>query len=185
MEIKYKIAPEDITYYSKEAAKGTTSSTIQVFIICAVVLLFVFSDIILAMLSLQRADGSILITSVLPRSLIGLAIVGITYVTLITLSKRGARKLASSSGKNGLFCEHTITLDESGFTETTEVNRSFHAWESVEKITGTPSYLTIQIRLGAGYFIPKQAFSSIEQQRAFVAAVQKHLPTAPIGPGGS
>ena len=183
MEIKYEIVPEDITYYSKEAAAGTKLHSIRAFIFCAVVMLFIFSDIILAILSITKADGSVLITSVLPRALIGLTIMGISYVTLITISKREARKVATTSGKNGVFCEHTVTLDENGFTETTDVNRSFHAWEGVEKITGTPSYLTIHIRLGAGYFIPKRAFSSIEEQRAFVATVQKRLPpTAPIGP---
>lgn len=183
MEIKYEITADDILNYSREAAKGTTMQTIQVLLINAVFLLFVFSDIILAVLSINKADGSILITSVLPRSLVGMAILVIANVTFIAISRRAARKIANTSGKNGVFCEHMITLDENGFTETTDVNRCFHAWEGVEKITGTPNYLTIHIPLGMGYFIPKRAFSSIDEQHAFVAEVQKHLPSTATSSG--
>ncbi len=78
----------------------------------------------------------------------------------MAFSKRSARKVGSTTEKNGLFCEHSLLVDENGLTETTHVNRNFVSWEAVEKVSETANYVTIHIRLGSGYFIPKRAFSS-------------------------
>ena len=183
MEIKYEIVATDITKYSKEAAAGTTSLHIQVVILCSIVTLFMLSDMILAALSTIRNDGSINVVSynMLARLLISFAIMGISYLAVITLGRIAARRIeTTTTGKNGLFCEHTITLDDSGFTETTDVNKTFHSWEGVEKITETDSYVTIHIRLGAGYFIPKHAFSTENQIKTFVSTVTTHIEAASI-----
>ena len=185
MEIRYEIVPTDITYFSKEGAVGTSLHNIYTFILCCIVILFMMSDMPLAALSTITNDGSIVVNSLNmgPRLLICFAIFGISYFALITFSKFSVRKLAvNSTGKNGLFCEHTITLNEKGFIETTDVNNSFHSWECVEKITETKNYVTIYIRLGAGYFIPKRAFSGEEQIQAFVSDVNMYIETAGIPP---
>ncbi len=145
MEIKYEIVATDITNYSKENAVGTSSVTIQVIIMCSVITLFMLSDMILALLSTFKNDGSINVFSLnmLIRLLISFAILGISYLVVITFSKVVARRVTSTAGKNGLFCEHAIMLDENGFTKVTEVNRNFHSWEGVEKIAETNSYVTI------------------------------------------
>lgn len=184
MEIKYEIVPTDITYYSKEAAVGTSSYTIQVIILCSVIVLFMLSDMILAALSTIKNDGSITVFSynMLARLLISFAIMGISYLALITLSRVTARRVTSTAGKNGLFCEHTITLDEKGFTETTDVNRNFLSWVGVEKITETNNYVTIHARLTSAYFIPKRAFSGEGQIKAFVSNVSTYIETARIPP---
>jgi hypothetical protein len=185
MVIKYEIVPTDITYYSKEAAVGTGSYTFQVIYICTIGILFMISDLILALVSVIKNDGSIEVRSIhiLPRVIIYFAILGISYVALMTFSKVAARKAMNiSTGKNGLFCDHTITLDEKGFTETTDVNSNFLSWECVEKITETTNYVSIRIRLGSGYFIPKRAFSSADEIKVFVSTVSTYIENAQIPP---
>lgn len=73
-------------------------------------------------------------------------------------------------------------FDENGLTETTHVNRIFISWDAVEKVSETANYLTIHIRLGSGYFIPKRAFSSPDDIGVFVDAVETHILTANIPP---
>jgi len=182
MEIKYEIVATDITYYSKEAAVGTRFYTIQVVILCSVTILFMLSDMILAAVSTITNDGSINVRSLnmLPRLLISFVILGIMYFGLITFSKFAVRKAHTVAGKNGLFCEHTITLKEDGFTETTEVNRNFHSWEGVEKITETKNYVAIHIRLGSVYFIPKRAFSGEDQIEAFISTISTNIEIAGV-----
>jgi hypothetical protein len=185
MEIEYEIVPTDITYYSKEAAVGTSTYYFQVIYICTIGILFMISDLILALVAVIKNDGSIEVQSIhiLPRLIIYFAILGISYVALMTFSKAMARKAMNiSTGKNGLFCEHTITLDEKGFNETTEVNRNFLSWECVDKITETKNYVSLRVRLGSSYFIPKRAFSSADEIKAFVSTASKYIEAAQIPP---
>ncbi len=185
MEITYEIIPEDITYYSKEAVKGTSTYTFNVIFMSVLVVLFMLSDMLLAVVAVFKNDGSIKIDSIniLPRLLIALVILTIYHMALMTLSKRAARKAASNvTGKNGVFCEHTIKLTSDGFTETTHVNQNFASWEGVEKITETPNYVAITYRLGSSHFIPKRAFANAADIKAFVDTAQTYLDEANIPP---
>lgn len=185
MEIKYEIVPTDIAHFSKEAARGTTSNTIQTIIICSIGVLFIFSDLIFALFSPFINGGCIEFRSVhlLPRIIAYFAILAISYFVLMTVGKARITKVLNNvTGKNGLFCEHTITLDDKGFTETTDVNRNFTYWEGVEKITETKNYVAISQRLGSNYFIPKRAFTDENQIKAFIASVSSYIDHASIPP---
>ncbi len=180
MEINYDLKPEDLTYYSKEGARGTSINTIYVIIITSIAILFMISDLLIAMVAVAKNDGSIKLESyhMLPRLLIVFAIMGITYFTLMTVSKRSVRKAANSPGKNGLFCQHTLTISDEGLAETTHVNRNFYLWEGVDKITETANYVAIHIRLGSGCVIPKREFRSLVEKESFVGCVRNNIAAA-------
>ena len=103
MEIKYEIVPTDIAHFSKEAARGTTSNTIQTIIICTIGVLFIFSDLIFALLAPIMNGGSIEFRSVylLPRIIAYFAILAISYSVLMTVSKASTQKVLNNvKGKN-------------------------------------------------------------------------------------
>ena len=187
MEITYEIVPTDIFQYSKEAAKGKLVTNIGSFTIAIVILLFVFADILLAVIAVFKNDGTIKINDpqILLRLVVGMAIWLGSCLFLVLVGKFGSKKLLQAPGRNGLFCEHKIVFEESGFTESTDVNRSFHSWEGVDKIAETEGYVTIYIRLGSGYFIPKRAFPNKQAVLDFIEAVPANIPrTFQTGLGG-
>ncbi|MEQ1603901.1 MAG: YcxB family protein [Pyrinomonadaceae bacterium] len=177
MEITYEIVPADIFQHSKEAAKGKLVTHIGSFTIAIVILLFVSADILLAVVAVFKNDGTIKITDpqILLRLVVGMAIWLGSYLFLVLVGKFGSKKLLQAPGKNGLFCEHKILFEETGFTESTDVNRSFHSWEGVDKIAETAGYVTIYVRLGQGYFIPKRAFPSKQAVLDFIDAVPANI----------
>ena len=87
-------------------------------------------------------------------------------------------KVPGPVGKNGLFCEHILELDDAEFTETTHVNRNFLSWETVQGVAETKSYVTLLIRAGSSYFIPKRAFSSPEEIKDSVSIAQNNIERA-------
>ncbi len=150
-----------------------------------IVLLFMGSDMILAVISTLKNDGSITVTSfnIVPRFIVGITISVMIYFVFTAYSKSAMRKaMTDMTAKNGLFCEHTITLDEKGFTETTEVNRNFASWEGVDKITETKNFVNIGLRLGPTFFIPKRAFTDENHVKVFVATVNSYIDHASIPP---
>jgi hypothetical protein len=180
MQIKYELVPEDLVYYSKEAAKGTTVFTVQVVMWTVIVLLFIMADLLWSLIAVFLNDGSIRVESVniIPRAIIGIALIGISYFVLMAVSKQASRRYAATPGKNGVFCQHIIQLDEAGFTETTHVNKAFFSWDGVEEVRETKSFVILQIRVGAAYLIPKRAFSTPEEISQFVSAAQTYLESA-------
>ena len=183
MEITYEITPDDLFSYSKGTSKGTNIYTYNAVFMSVLVMLFLFGDILLAVVAAFKNDGSIKVDSVniLPRGIIALVIIGIYYVVVMKLSKQWFRRAAKNvTGKNGFFCEHKIVLADDGFTETTHVNRNFASWEGVENVQETASYITITLRSTSRYFIPKRAFSSTDDTRAFVDTAQRYINEANV-----
>lgn len=177
MVIKYEITPDDLEKYYLDFAKGMSVYTVYTVILVLLVVLFMLADMILATVAIGYNDGSVKVESfnVLPRFIITVVICFFVWLILKLQGKSAMSKVMNVTGKNGQFCEHTITLDDAGFTEQTEVNRNFHSWEGVDKITETGHNVVIHVRLGAEYFVPKKSFSGVDEITAFIDAVNTHL----------
>lgn len=177
MILKYEVTPIDLQRYYKDILTGMTVYTLYTVVVVALTILFMMSDMFIAVAAVFYNDGSIKVDSVhmLPRFIIVLTISALLWLILNVYSKRALAKTAATPGKNGQFCEHTITLDDQGFTEETEVNRNFHSWEGVDNIRETQHNVIIQVRLGSGYFVPKNSFRDADEKAAFIRTVNDHL----------
>ncbi len=177
MLITYEIVPADVAAYTAEGVRTTNFYTIYTVLLCVLVVAFMLSDMMIAVVAVAYNDGTIHVGSfhMLPRLLIAWGIILGIYISGKLLSRKAARKMKSTAGKNGFFCEHQMELDEKGFTESTHVNRSFNSWEGVDKVTETASYIIFQIRLGPAYIIPKRSFNSKADLRAFFDALPADL----------
>lgn len=180
LEIKFEYFPADMPKIVAETCKGMQFHNIQLVIITSYFIIFMVADMGIALVAMLLNDGSITIASpnLIIRFVIGIAILLASELVLMLIAKSSTRKAYSTPGKNGLFCEHTIELNDRGFVETTGVNSNFHAWEGVESIKETENYLTIQVRLGAGYSIPKRAFANDQALKQFADTAQNLIRTA-------
>lgn len=174
LDLKYEYVPDDMTKIVAETYKGMQFYNAQVAITISILFIFMLADTGIALVAMLLNDGSITISSpnMIVRWIIGMAIIIISALVLKLVAKHATKKVYSTPGKSGLFCEHTITLNDRGFVETTEVNGSFHAWEGVDSIRDTENYLTIYVRLGAGYSIPKRVFANEQALKEFTDTAQ-------------
>lgn len=69
--------------------------------------------------------------------------------------------------QKGLLCEHTVTLAEDFFIETTAVNESKHIWSGIYKIDQDETCIYIYISAANAYQIPKRAFQSAKDAQEF------------------
>lgn len=129
MQITYELTPDDLAVFSKESApQNTPQHYTLIAFFTGLMLLFISSDLLFAFY--VSYEGQPL--HFFARVAIALTIIAVFSVTMMALSRYLFRKAQkNSSGPNGLFCEHTITLDTPGFTEVTHLNRCFHAWSSI------------------------------------------------------
>lgn len=179
MQISYELTPDDLASYSKEMApQNKPQHYFLVAFYAGLMLLFLFSDMLFAFF--VSYEGKPL--HFFARFGIAAAILAIFYLTAMTISKYSARKAQKTPGPNGLFCEHTITFASDGFTEETHVNRCFHTWSSIEKVAESKNFVSIQLRLGYPYAIPKRIFSEESQAKTFISTVEKHIESSRIPP---
>jgi hypothetical protein len=178
MTIQYEITPDDFRRFAIEAAKATTLYTVYTVILVAFAVLFMLSDMLLALVAIAYNDGSVKVDgfNMLPRLIIGWVIIGIVVIGGKIWGNWTFKKALAVSGKNGLFGEHTMTLDDAGVTESTEVSRNFCSWEGVEGLAQTPNFIALSVRLGSRYFIPKSSFSSKDDLHQFIKAAESRLP---------
>lgn len=160
MEINYEITPADFARFTKETVRRTTPYFAMVVCNTLVYVVFLFADVLLAILAMFKNDGTIRINDpqLIIRVIIGMLIIIGSYFALTLYGNYTLKKAFAAPGVNGLFCEHNLVFEDAGFTESTHVNRNFHAWESVDKIAETEGFVSIFVRLGGAYFIPKRAF---------------------------
>jgi hypothetical protein len=179
MQIRYALTPDDVVPISKESHKGTDFYKLQITIVCVLGIFFMMSDMALLVVFVFLNDPSIRVPDIGPslliKWLIWMVVIFLVWAILTLVAKRSVNKAIESSGINGVFCEHVIEIDEAGFTESTDVNRGFSAWEGVDSVRETDNYVLITIRLGPVYVIPKRAFESDDERNSFVSAVNERI----------
>lgn len=72
-----------------------------------------------------------------------------------------------SAKSKAMLTEHSITLEESGFTEETIYNKTEHKWAIVQKLPRTKRYLYIYIAPHMAHVVPRRAFPDETEWNAF------------------
>lgn len=179
MKVDYEITPDDLFTFYKEAVKGSSYYNEQVAIFTIIGLVFMVSDLIVLIFVVYLNDGSVQIgdftVTILIKGIVWIVLMCIVWLVLTSFSKREVRKSGIAPGINGVYCKHSLEIDDLGFTEITKVNKSFNNWEGVESIRETESLVLITIRLGPIYFIPKREFEDDAQRLFFLETVEEHI----------
>lgn len=82
------------------------------------------------------------------------------------------------SGMEGILCEHTVTIDQDGLTETTPVNESRHRWSGVYRVDSTPDHIFIYIQQNMAHVIPRRSFTSVEEADSFFRKATEYFTAA-------
>lgn len=72
-----------------------------------------------------------------------------------------------STKSKAMLTEHSITLEEGGFTEETIYNKKEHKWAIVQKLPRTNHYLYIYIAPHMAHVVPRRAFPDETEWNAF------------------
>ena len=99
----------------------------------------------------------------------------INYVTTIYVTRRiSAQKFKD----NGLVLgKRTSAIDHDGFHETGQNYSSTTKWGAFRSITAEPLVLVLWTEAHYGYFVPRSAFQSREEEMRFISVVQEKLKT--------
>ena len=72
---------------------------------------------------------------------------------------------------SGLYCEHTITLEDDALVETTSVNVTRHPWAEVRSVVDAPTHILLYVIVDtaktAAHVIPKHAFPTLDAIHEF------------------
>jgi hypothetical protein len=93
--------------------------------------------------------------------------------------KKRILKMINEGSNASLFGPRSITLNESGVTETSENDESRSSWRSIEKIDETAEHIYIYISSINAYLVPVRAFEDRTKKEAFLERLKdkKYSPT--------
>jgi len=82
-------------------------------------------------------------------------------------------------GRNrGILGEHVLEVTPDGLLERTDVNESLFRWPGFHKIRETRRYLYLYVTDVQVHLVPKRAFASPTEMRAFQDEIQRHTTVA-------
>lgn len=170
MEINYELKPDDLFEFSKETASAQKNHKPMVIIYAITYLLFIFADIIYAVIfgSLSDWNFASLILNILIRTAFTFAVIAVilTFIKLFAVKK--VKDVLSQESENGVFCEHKIILSENQLVELTDINTSQYSWKSIGEIKELEQFVSIEVLMSFSYIIPKRYFKDRQHIKDFL-----------------
>jgi hypothetical protein len=94
------------------------------------------------------------------------------------LRHRQLIRLVRERAPKGNLGPHQISVSSDGLHEVTEYGEGRLKWSGVSDLEETPDHIFIYTGAAAAYIVPKRAFASPEQSRAFLEAVRSYWQAA-------
>jgi hypothetical protein len=85
------------------------------------------------------------------------------------------KKMLSEGSNKALLGKQTITLSSEGVLSKAQSGESKMLWTSVEKVVQNEKYIFIYMGAINAYVIPKNSFTSLDEQNQFMDFVNKHI----------
>lgn len=172
MEVTYDYTPEDHEAWLRHVTAKQPQQNYYFYILGGVFLLFLLADIIFSLLtgSIFNWNPVTLFISLVARFLIAMGICFLISHILKAVSVKMLKGQIEAAGKNGLFCEHKVVLEEGELIEITDVNISRYSWHGIDQIEATPEFVLLPVSLGGVIAIPSRAFSDSRHLQEFVEA---------------
>lgn len=181
MKIKYELTPEDFYRFSKENAPSQFTHKPMVALYALTYLVFIFADIIYALIFGMPSDWSIgaILMSILIRTVIcSLALFVVLGLIKLFVNKKS--KELTSKPNNGAFCEHQIIINERELIELTNVNTSRYSWKTIGEIKEMENFVVIEILLSSSYIIPKRFFQNKQEIKNFIQTANSYKQDAEL-----
>lgn len=75
---------------------------------------------------------------------------------------------------DGILGDHEYEIMEQGLRERTSVNETLANWSGIKSIEKAKNFVFIELVSGSFHIIPRNSFTSIDDESCFVAAIQKY-----------
>jgi len=113
--------------------------------------------------------------------IIGCAVVTGVWFLLAYLLRLFHRIYLKASGKEirNILGEHTFEICDRGFRETNRAGTLETHWSGVHGVYETRNHAFLLLKSGTAHVIPKAAFASLAEERAFVEALENKLREKP------
>jgi hypothetical protein len=83
-------------------------------------------------------------------------------------------RLLSEGQNNGFYGECELEAGDQALTETRPSGSTIRNWTSVERVVTTPAHLFVYTSGIEAYVVPRRAFPTESQFKAFVDLISKH-----------
>lgn len=159
MKVKYEINAEDIYQFGKENSPSQKEYNPTVIIFTFTFILFIFADLIYSYFFgvLKDLDFSWLLINILVRFILTFVLILIVlgFIRLMVAKKK---QEVLEMGKNAIFCEHQILLNETELIEITDINNSRFSWKAIGEIKESENFIFFELLAAFTYVIPKRYF---------------------------
>jgi len=95
------------------------------------------------------------------------ALLGAAAGMLVALAINAIYVLMSPLENKGILGRHDISLSPTEFREITDVNDSSYRWTGIPRVVALPRCLVVQVTYCAAYPVPRRAFDSEQEFKAF------------------
>lgn len=181
MEINYELTSQDFVEFQQIISRQNKVTINTGRVIGVVFVLLVLADFIYCVATgLIQFNGKSILLYLFGRFLLQFLFLIAAAKILNWTSQKLVQKEIDKTGKNGLFCEHKIILDEDELIEITDINTSRYSWKGISEITENEKFVVIPINLSASYLIPKRYFSSPNHIKEFVDTANEYKQNAEL-----
>jgi hypothetical protein len=95
-------------------------------------------------------------------------------------SQKMTDKANQKAGKNGVFCEHKIILEDDELIEITDINTSRYSWKAIGEITENEGFVVIPVNMSYNYLIPKRFFTNRNHIKEFIDNANEYKQNAEL-----
>lgn len=181
MEINYELTSQDFVEFQQIISRQNKVTINTGRLIGVVFVLLVLADFIYCVATgLIQFNGRSILLYLFGRFLLQFLFLIAAAKILNWTSQKLLQKEIDNTGKNGLFCEHKIILDEDELIEITDINTSRYSWKGISEITENEKFVVIPINLSASYLIPKRYFSNPTHIKEFIDTANEYKQNAEL-----
>lgn len=181
MQVNYELTTEDFVEFQQIVSRQNKVTINTGRVIGVVFVLLILADFIYCVATgLIQFNGKSILLYLFGRFLLQFLFLIAAAKFLTWSSQKLIDKATDLTGKNGVFCEHKIILDEDELIEITDINTSRYSWKGIGEITENEKFIVIPINLSASYTIPKRYFSSPQHIKEFVDTANEYKQNAEL-----
>lgn len=181
MEINYELTTEDFVEFQKIVTRQNKTHINIGRTIGVVFTLLILADFIYCLVTgLIQFNGKSFLLYLFGRFLLQFLFLIAAAKALYWGSQKLADKATNKIGKNGVFCEHRLVLDEDELIEITDVNTSQFSWIGIGEITENEKFVVIPINLSASFTVPKRYFTDSKHLKEFIDTANEYRQNAQL-----
>lgn len=88
-------------------------------------------------------------------------------------TRKTVEKMYEGDSSEKIFCKHSVTINEKGFSEKSEKAKNSKSWKTIHKAASSENYIFVLFTKSAGFMIPKRELGD-EKFQEVIAEIGKY-----------